>query len=341
MTSSVPRTSSNGAGPSGANTDSNSLENLLTRGWASLPPEYAIPEAAPSIEEARAFCRRLATSHYENFSVATWFLPKHLHQHFFNVYAYCRISDDLGDEVGDTRVSLALLERWEQELTATYCALEGRASEGAVRHPVFVALAETIQNCSIPRHEFSDLLTAFRQDQTVTRYETFDDLLGYCRNSANPVGHLVLYLCGYKDEERQRLSDYTCTALQLANFWQDVSVDWKKGRVYLPLEDLRRFGVSEAQIAERRFSAQFRELMRFEVERARQWFQMGLPLVKMVDRSLALDIELFSRGGMAILQAIESQDYNVLAQRPSLSKFHKAGLAFRALAGRIALGRVG
>ena len=213
------------------------------------------------------------------------------------------------------------------------------AAGAGARHPVFVALAETIQSCAIPRHEFSDLLTAFRHDQTVTRYESFDEVLGYCRNSANPVGHLVLYLCGYRDEERQRLSDFTCTALQLANFWQDVSVDWKKGRVYLPMEDLRRFGVSESQIGEGVFNGQFRDLMRFEVERARQWFERGLPLVKMVNRSLALDLELFSRGGLAILQAIEKQDFNVLARRPSLSSFRKVELVVRALAGRVALGR--
>jgi squalene synthase HpnC len=335
----VPSSHSNGAGNSGADTNSSDVEALLARGWASLPPEYAIPAVAPSLDEARRYCKRLATSHYENFSVATWFLPKQLHQHFFNVYAYCRISDDLGDEAGDTRVSLALLDRWEQELDATYATLAGQPS--VVRHPVFIALAETIQECAIPKHEFSDLLTAFRQDQTVTRYETFDDVLAYCRNSANPVGHLVLYLGGYADAERQQLSDYTCTALQLANFWQDVSVDWKKGRVYLPLEDLRRSGVSEDQIAQGTFDQQFREMMRFEVQRAREWFERGLPLVKMVNRSLALDIELFSRGGMAILQAIEKQDYNVLAHRPSLSKMRKAELALRAVAGRIALGRVG
>jgi squalene synthase HpnC len=341
-------------------------ETPLSRGWAKLPREYAIPETAPTLDAAREYCRKLATSHYENFSVATWFLPKHLHQHFFNVYAYCRISDDLGDEVGDAEASLALLDRWEQELNAVYAGLEGGAvgnaalpAAGAVgnaalpaagalgnaalpaagaRHPVFVALAETIRVCGIPRHEFSDLLTAFRQDQTVTRYESFDFLLEYCRNSANPVGHLVLYLCGYKDEERQKLSDYTCTALQLANFWQDVSVDWKKCRVYLPLEDLRRFGVSEEQIAEGRFNNCFRELMRFEVERARQWFTRGLPLVKNVNRSLALDLELFSRGGLAILQAIEDQNYNVLSRRPSLGKLRKTELVVRALAGRVALG---
>ena len=340
MTLFVPSTGSDGAASGGAK-DSSEVGNLLARGWASLPPEYAIPATAPSLAEARAYCRRLATSHYENFSVATWFLPRPLHQHFFNVYAYCRISDDLGDEVGDARVALALLDRWEQELDATYESLEGRSTACLARHPVFVALAETIETCAIPRHEFSNLLAAFRQDQTVGRYETFDDLLGYCRNSANPVGHLVLYLCGYSDAERQQVSDYTCTALQLANFWQDVAVDWKKGRIYLPLEDLRKFGVSEAQIAEGKFNREFGELMRFEVERAREWFELGLPLVKMVNRSLALDLELFSRGGLAILEAIEKQKYNVLKRRPSLSKWDKAELALRAVAGRIALGSAG
>jgi squalene synthase HpnC len=332
-----------GAGPADsrqADSKQDAVQRALARGWAKLPPEYAIPEAAPTLEEARAYCRRLATSHYENFSVATWFLPKHLHQHFFSIYAYCRISDDLGDEVGDREASLALLDRWEQELDATYRGLEAGSGTGEVRHPVFVALAETIRSFGIPRHEFSDLLMAFRQDQTVGRYESFEDLLGYCRNSANPVGHLVLYLCGYSDAERQQLSDYTCTALQLANFWQDVSVDWKKGRVYLPLEDLRRFGADEEQIAESRFDSRFRELMRFEVQRAREWFERGLPLAAKVNRSLALDIELFSRGGLAILQAIEDQNYDVLARRPSLSRWRKAELVVRALVGRVALGRM-
>jgi squalene synthase HpnC len=335
-------TGSSGGASSGANQRAGEAEVLLARGWAKLPREYAIPDEAPSLAEARDYCRRLATSHYENFSVVTWFLPRELHQHFFNVYAYCRISDDLGDEVGDTELSLALLDRWEQELDATYAVLEsapaaGPNVAGPVRHPVFIALAETIQSCQIPRHEFSDLLAAFRQDQTTVRYQSFDDLLGYCRNSANPVGHLVLYLCGYRDEERQHLADFTCTALQLANFWQDVSVDWKKGRVYLPLEDLRRFGVSEQQIAEGRFSAELAALMKFEVERAREWFAQGLPLIEKVNRALALDIELFSRGGLAILEAIEKQGYDVLSRRPSLSKLRKGELVLRALAGRIAM----
>src|ERR1700704_4165114 len=213
----------------------------LSSAWSTLPPEYAIPDHAPSEAEAREYCRRLARSHYENFSVASWFLPRHLRQDFFNVYAYCRISDALGDEVGDTSASLQLLDEWETELNACY--------DGHPRHPVFVALAETVKKFEIPKQEFADLLTAFRQDQKITRFPTFQDLLGYCRYSANPVGHLVLYLGGYGDHERQELSDYTCTALQLANFWQDVTVDYAKGRIYLPLEDLRRFGAREEEIS--------------------------------------------------------------------------------------------
>lgn len=296
-------------------------------GWASLPPEYAIPETAPSVAEAQEYCRRLARSHYENFSVASWFLPERLRQHFFNVYAYCRISDDLGDEVGNTTLSLQLLDQWESELNACY--------DGSPRHPVFVALAETVRRFEIPRHEFSDLLTAFRQDQTTTRYETFGDLLGYCRNSANPVGHLVLYLCGYNDAERQKLSDFTCTALQLANFWQDVSVDYAKGRIYLPLEDLRRFGVKEEDIRNSENTPGFREMMKFEVARAREWFAQGLPLVGKVNRELAIDLDLFSRGGMEILNAIERQDYAVLGRRPAISKARKLALVARAAWGKL------
>jgi len=290
--------------------------------WNHLPAEYAIPASAPSLRDAQSYCECLARSHYENFSVATWFLPKRLRQHFFNVYAYCRISDDLGDETGNPAESLRLLDEWETELNACY--------DGSPRHPVFVALAGTVREFDVPKQTFADLLTAFRQDQTITRYDKFEDLLGYCHYSANPVGHLVLYLCGYRDPERQQLSDFTCTALQLANFWQDVSADYEKGRIYLPFEDVRRHGVSEDDIAQKRNTQQFRELMRFEVQRAREWFDRGLPLVNNVSRDLAIDIELFSRGGQEILRAIERQDYAVLGNRPAISKFRKLALVARA-----------
>jgi squalene synthase HpnC len=296
-------------------------------GWNALPASYRIPESAPSLQEAQAYCERLARTHYENFSVATRFLPARLRQHFFNVYSYCRISDDLGDEVGNPRQSLELLDQWEADLVACYA--------GSARHPVFVALAETVKRFEIPQHEFSDLLIAFRRDQTVTRFETFSDVLGYCRYSANPVGHLVLYLCGYKDADRQQLSDSTCTALQLANFWQDLAVDYKKGRVYLPQEDLRRHGVAETEIALGRATPQFVELMKFQVQRAREWFDRGLPLLKMVNKELAIDIELFSRGGQEILRAIERQGFDVLSRRPVISKPRKLWLVLRALAGKL------
>jgi len=296
-------------------------------GWNALPESYRIPPTAPSLEEARAYCERLAKSHYENFSVASWFLPRRLRQHFYNVYAYCRISDDLGDEVGNPQQSLELLDQWEGQLNSCYA--------GSPRHPVFVALRETVEQCGIPKYEFSNLLIAFRQDQTVSRFETFDDVLGYCRYSANPVGHLVLYLCGYSDGGRQQLSDYTCTALQLANFWQDVFVDYGKGRIYLPLEDLRRFGVTGDDIVQRRATQQFVAMMKFEVERAREWFERGLPLVKMVNRELAVDLELFSRSGQEILNAIERQGFDVLRSRPVISKSRKMMLALRAAMGKI------
>jgi len=291
-------------------------------GWSRLPAAYAIPASAPSLEEAREYCRHLARTHYENFSVATWFLPKHLRQDFLNVYAYCRISDDLGDEVGDPSQSLALLDEWQTQLDACY--------QGTPRHPVFVALADTVKKFAIPKHEFSDLLIAFRQDQTVTRFETFNDVLAYCRYSANPVGHLVLYLCGYNDAERQQLSDYTCTALQLANFWQDVTVDYAKGRIYLPLEDLRRYSVTEDDLAQNRNTSAFCEMMKFEVARAREWFDRGLPLVAKVNKELAVDLELFSLGGQEILNAIERQNFAVLGRRPAISKPRKLALVARA-----------
>lgn len=291
-------------------------------GWSRLPAAYAIPDTPPTLEEARAYCARLARTHYENFSVASWFLPSHLRQHFFNVYAYCRIADDLGDEVGDAQASLELLDQWQRELDACYA--------GSPKHPVFVALAETVREFDIPKQEFSDLLIAFRQDQTVTRFETFADVLAYCHYSANPVGHLVLYLCGYRDAERQQLSDYTCTALQLANFWQDVSADYGKSRIYLPLEDLRRFSVSEADIAANRNTDSFCAMMKFEVERAHDCFRQGLPLVAKVNHALAIDLDLFSRGGQEILRAIEKQDYAVLGNRPAISKTRKLALVGRA-----------
>ena len=277
-------------------------------------------------EEALAYTHWLATHHYENFQVVSFLLPKRLHQDFYNVYAFCRWSDDLGDEIGDPQESLRLLAWWRRELQAMYA---GRAS-----HPVFVALRATVADHHLPMEPFDHLIQAFEQDQTVIRYRSFDELFEYCRFSANPVGRLVLGLCGYQDAERQALSDATCTALQLANFWQDVIVDLQKDRVYLPLDVLERNGYPVEDLFARRFDDRFRRAMKEVVGVAREMFLKGLPLAGQVDRRLAIDLELFSRGGLKILEKIERQDYDVLRARPVISKTERVGLLLGAIARR-------
>ena len=218
-----------------------------------------------TLEESLAYTRWLATHHYENFHVVSFLLPKRLHQDFYNVYAYCRWADDLGDEMGDTAESLRLLAWWRGELDAMYA---GPRHASGVRG----AWAEPCGKYGIPREPFSDLIDAFVQDQTVTRYRDWDELFGYCRNSANPVGRLVLYLGGYSDAERQRLSDATCTALQLANFWQDVTVDLQKDRVYIPLEVMSGTATRWPRSARGEFNGAFRAVMREIVAKARELF---------------------------------------------------------------------
>ncbi|HUE21118.1 MAG TPA: squalene synthase HpnC [Bryobacteraceae bacterium] len=276
-----------------------------------------------STAEAEAYTRWLATHHYENFQVVSFLLPKRLHQDFYNVYAYCRWADDLGDEMGSPAESLRLLAWWRRQLEAMYA--------GEASHPVFVALRGTVARHAIPQAPFADLIRAFEQDQTVTRYPSWEDVYAYCRYSANPVGRLVLYLCGYSDPERQRLSDATCTALQLANFWQDVAVDLEKDRVYIPLEVLARHGYPLQDLYARRMTPAFREVMREIVARARELFVAGLPLPSMVDRRLALDLDLFSRGGLRVLDKIAEQDYDVLSRRPAISKAERVRLLLGAV----------
>jgi squalene synthase HpnC len=279
--------------------------------------------APPTAAEARAYCARLARTHYENFTVASILLPRRLLQHFHAVYAYCRWADDLGDETGGGERALALLRWWRDELLTCY--------SGAPRHPVMIALRETIRRFGIPKTPFLDLLRAFEQDQQVKRYATYEELLGYCRYSANPVGHLVLYLCGAFDSERAALSDSICTALQLANFWQDVARDLAIGRVYLPAQDRERFGYTEQDLEARRFTPAFAELMRFEVGRTRDLFASGKPLVGLVPDDVRVDIELFIRGGLGILRKIEHASYNVWQTRPVLRRWEQAALLGRAL----------
>jgi len=268
--------------------------------------------AVASESQAEAYCRSLARRHYENFPLASWMLPRHLHQHFFNVYAYCRWADDLGDEIGDRERSRELLGWWRGELATCY--------GGSATHPVFVALRKTIERFSIPRQPFEDLISAFEQDQRVTQYETFAQLRDYCRRSADPVGQIVLYVCECFTEENARLSDSICTGLQLANFWQDVARDYDVGRVYLPRESRLQFGYSDEDLQHRRTNEAFIELMRFEVARARTYLSDGLPLVEALPGRLQIDIELFARGGQSILDQIEQIGYRVWQRRPVVAK---------------------
>jgi squalene synthase HpnC len=295
---------------------------------ALLQPKEYIRQVPPSTtayaeSDALAYTRWLATHRYENFHVVSFLLPKKLHQDFYNVYAFCRWADDLGDEIGDPHESLRLLAWWRSELQAMY--------SGTASHPVFVALKNTVNRHDIPIEPFDRLIRAFEQDQTVTRYKTMGDVFGYCVNSANPVGHLVLYLCGYRDSERQRFSDHTCTALQLANHWQDVTVDLKKNRVYLPLDLLSKNRYTVDDLFARKYDLRFESVIHEAVDVAEDLFHKGLPLIKMVDRRLALDLELFSRGGMRILHKIRTQRYNVLGRRPHISKAERVGILLQCL----------
>ena len=286
-----------------------------------LPPGVAAALApVDTLSAAQAATRKLAHDHYENFSVVSMLLPKRLRQDFCNVYAFCRVADDLGDELGDPHRSFACLQELRSQ---TYACFAGER-----RSAVFIALADTVARHDLPIKPFLDLISAFEQDQRNFRYETFEQLADYCTRSADPVGRLVLYLCGYRDEVRQRLSDQTCTALQLANFWQGVRGDWlERRRIYLPQDSMDRFGVSPQQVKEARFDSRFRELVRFEVHRAWAMFDEGDQLLPTLDRSVRLQISLFGRGGRAILKAIRRQNYDTLSRQPKLSRWRKTRLA--------------
>ena len=281
------------------------MESLL----AGRPGLYTVPEAF-------AQCERLARTHYENFTVGSWLLPPSKRKYIYAIYAFCRFVDDLGDEVRGDR--LHLLELWQQDLLRCY--------QTTPLHPYMGALQETIQTFSIPIHPFLKLIEANRMDQTRKRHPTYQDLEFYCQHSANPVGHLVLYISGYKDQERQRFSDHTCTALQLTNFWQDVALDLDMGRIYIPLEDMERFGYSEEELHRQVVNEPFRRLMAYEVDRTWGLFREGLRLVDMVEGRFKLDLALFSLGGMRILEDIRKQNYDVFSKRPTLSKSGKISL---------------
>ncbi len=273
--------------------------------------------ASPSIDAAYEWCRAYSRQHDENFTVVSWFLPADVRPHFFALYAFCRWTDDLGDEAEGDR--LALLDAWERDLRACYA--------GERTEPLFAALGATIDRFEIPSDPFLRLIEANRIDQTVTSFATYDDLLRYCDHSATPVGQMLLYVLGYRDEKRQRLSDATCIALQLANFWQDVCVDLGKGRIYIPIDDMRRFGYDESMLRAGTVDDAFRDLMRFEVQRARDLFTRGRDLESRIDRRARTDIRLFRLGGEAVLDAIERANYDVLSSRPRVAKAKKLWMA--------------
>ncbi len=275
-----------------------------------------------SLAAARSYCARVTRSHYENFSVASALLPRRLVPHFHAVYAYCRWADDLADETAGGAETLALIAWWREQLQSCYA--------GEPRHPVTIALHETIRRFAIPPEPFLNLLVAFEQDQRVKEYDTFEQLHGYCRNSANPVGHLVLYLFERFDPERAALSDEICTGLQLANFWQDVARDRAIGRVYLPKDDRERLGYSDGDLRSKTCNAAFVELMKFEVARTREFFDRGEPLLARLPLRARMDVDLFLRGGRAVLDAIKKQNYDVLTKRPVVSKQQKLVLLARA-----------
>jgi len=285
-----------------------------------------LEERSWTLDEAFEYCERLAATHYENFPVGSRFIPKKLRPYVHSIYAFARIADDFADEP-DTldNLRLAFLENWENQLLQ--CVWR------TPQHPVFIALKETIHKFDLPVTLFQDLLMAFKMDVTTKRRERFEDLLTYCRNSANPVGRLVLLLFGYRDPELHALSDSICSALQLANFWQDVAMD-EKDRVYLPLDDMAKFGYREEDLKEHRCNEAFRNLMRHEIARTRELFHRGRPLCDKVGRELRFELHLIWNGGMTILDRIESMDYNVFIHRPILGLKDKITVVTKAAIAR-------
>jgi squalene synthase HpnC len=272
---------------------------------------------------ALAFTRQLARKHYENFTVGSWLLPRDKRQHVYNLYAYARSVDDLGDEAEGDRP--AQLDAFEGRLRNCY--------EGKDDDMLFTALGRTIRDFDIPIEPFLKLIEANRMDQHKTRFATYEELLHYCEHSANPCGRLFLYVFGYRDAARQRLADLTCTALQLTNFWQDIAVDRTKDRIYIPKEDLDRFGVTEADLDAGNVSPAFIELMKFEIGRTRELFRQGLGLLDHIRGMVKVDIRLFTLGGSRLLDAIEKNGYDVFRARPTLSRAAKTRLVIGALLG--------
>ena len=273
------------------------------------------------IQKGEKLSRKLATSHYENFAIATTFLPERKRQDLFNIYAFCRLADDFADETSDKSKAVKDLDRWETYLEEAYC--------GVVKQPIFAALADTIQRRNLSIENFRNLLTAFKQDLTKNRYNTWQELRDYTRLSADPVGRIVLELNNERNADNFVLSDKICTGLQLANHWQDIYDDFKRGRIYIPLEDMQRLGINEDDLENRRISDEFIELMKFEIKRTREFFQDGKTLLNLVKSDLKIQLNLYWRGGMAALDAIENINYDVLNKTARVKKHIKTKILFK------------
>lgn len=281
----------------------------------------------PTSQESFAHCENLAKTHYENFPVGSFLIPKEKQKYIRAIYAFARTADDFADEgrhpsetPEDLKKRLDLLDEWELKFV--------NCSRGEADHPIFIALSETIRDMEIPIQLFKDLLTAYRMDVRQNRYKDFEELFYYCRHSANPVGRLVLHTFGYKDESLHALSDKICTALQLANFWQDVSIDLAKDRIYLPQEEMRRFCVTEADLHAKICNPAFKNLMKYCMERTAVLFNDGLPLCSKVGKDLKLEMRLTWLGGTTILKKIAKENYDVFRRRPTIRWYDKAILLF-------------
>jgi len=287
-------------------------------------PKIQIKKKYWSSEDAFKYCEKIARNHYENFPVASRFVPRNIRKYVWAVYAFARIADDYADESGYTLAErIENLNQWEKFLVECY--------NGNPTHRVFAALAETVERFQIPIELFQNLINAFRSDVLVKRYETFDDVLNYCRNSANPVGRIMLLLFNYRNEKLMEYSDFICTGLQLANFWQDVSIDLQKDRIYIPLEDMEEFGYSVDDLFKKQINDNFRSLMAFEVQRTLDFFVTGMPLIKNVDKELSMELKLIWYGGTSILKKIHELGYDVITYRPKLNLLNKVNIFFKAL----------
>lgn len=283
------------------------------------------PPTACSIAFSEAYCRQITRNQYENFTVISLLLPRQLRQDFANFYAYCRWSDNLADE-GESHRRSTLLNWWQQQLTLCY--------SGRPAHPVMVALQQTIQRHAIPPQPLLDLLGAFQQDQIKHRYATHQEVLDYCRGSANPVGRVILKMARADSDKNLALSDAICTGLQLANFCQDMARDAANDRIYAPQELWRTHQVSEAMLLHRQSTPELRALLRDWVNLTRTYFDQGQSLVQQVPRWLATDVDLFIRGGTAILNAIERQQFDVWSHRPTVSKLTQGKLLAQSIVSR-------